>query len=143
MYATLACMVFVHTDLHQRGPSTAPRGGGVARARKFRVRVPGTAATPIEISSSASSITTTLPSLTSFDAGTTGDVAVDTDNHDSDTAAQLGACQICVGQPVGVVFVPCGHARCCLICALQLYESPGRQCPYCRQTISSVLNIYI
>ena len=45
-------------------------------------------------------------------------------------------CVVCMDGPAQVVFVPCGHACCCSLCAQRLAEAGTLvHCPLCRATI--------
>ena len=46
-------------------------------------------------------------------------------------------CVVCMDGPAQVVFVPCGHACCCSLCAQRLAAEAGTlvHCPLCRATV--------
>ena len=47
-------------------------------------------------------------------------------------------CKICMDKQIGVVFLPCGHFICCVVCAPSL-----KDCPYCRQSIHGTVKTYV
>ena len=47
-------------------------------------------------------------------------------------------CKICLDAEVGVVFLPCGHLCCCVLCAPAV-----RQCPICRAEIRGTVRTFI
>ena len=47
-------------------------------------------------------------------------------------------CKICMDAEVGVVFIPCGHLICCVICAPSL-----KNCPMCRQSIQKTVKTFM
>lgn len=47
-------------------------------------------------------------------------------------------CKICLDAEVGVVFLPCGHLCCCVMCAPAV-----RQCPICRAEIRGTVRTFI
>lgn len=47
-------------------------------------------------------------------------------------------CKICLDAEVGVVFLPCGHLCCCVMCAPAV-----RQCPICRADIRGTVRTFI
>jgi hypothetical protein len=46
-------------------------------------------------------------------------------------------CCVCCNASANVVFVPCGHKKCCLDCAAQV-----PRCPICRERKQSVVRVY-
>jgi len=48
-------------------------------------------------------------------------------------------CKICCAQDINSVFVPCGHAICCMSCGERFDGGP---CPICKQRIALVLKTY-
>lgn len=52
-------------------------------------------------------------------------------------------CQICYGNQVNAILLPCGHAKTCLSCAQKIKDSPQPVCPYCRKPISLVCKIIL
>ena len=52
---------------------------------------------------------------------------------------KIGDCVICLDQPIGTVFLECGHLACCRTCA----SSPQlKNCPICRAPILRILPIF-
>jgi baculoviral IAP repeat-containing protein 7/8 len=49
-------------------------------------------------------------------------------------------CNICLTQPINIVFLPCGHAYCCWWCSDEIED---RKCPYCRCLIKSPHKLFI
>ncbi len=47
-------------------------------------------------------------------------------------------CKICADREVGVVFVPCGHFACCVVCAPSFAH-----CPVCRTDIQSAVRTFL
>lgn len=49
-------------------------------------------------------------------------------------------CIVCIDRPSKeCVFIPCGHQRFCLQCAMRL---KGRPCPFCRTVVNDVLKLF-
>merc|ERR1711971_574988 len=46
--------------------------------------------------------------------------------------------KICMDKEVGVVFLPCGHLCCCVLCAPSL-----RDCPVCRRNIQGTVRTFM
>lgn len=77
------------------------------------------------------------------------------DSFDSDLKNQEGesdvkqklkrnsSCCICLDRDINIVFKECSHACTCSSCAERLYNSDTKQCPICKNTISSYSEIYI
>merc|ERR1719481_1070113 len=47
-------------------------------------------------------------------------------------------CKVCMDGEVGVVFLPCGHLCCCVLCAPSL-----RDCPVCRTNIQGTVRTFL
>jgi len=55
---------------------------------------------------------------------------------------ELLLCIICCEEPVGAVFLDCGHIACCLSCAKHTKER-HKLCPVCRQVIRRAKAVYL
>ena len=47
-------------------------------------------------------------------------------------------CKVCMDAEVSMVFIPCGHLICCVVCAPSL-----KDCPMCRQPIQRSVKTYM
>ena len=54
----------------------------------------------------------------------------------SHALARQYECKICFARPIDTVFLPCGHAMACALCASRLHGDDGaRACPACASEI--------
>jgi len=83
----------------------------------------------------------TVP-LSAGGAATVSDAVVDVDVAEVVAAVvpEKAECTICMAAPVGVVFLPCGHAITCKTCAAAIAEK--KECPACRGQIEQVMNLF-
>ena len=58
----------------------------------------------------------------------------------SSAAAGGASCAVCFSQPREILFFPCKHLVACAACAARLPQP--RQCPACRASIASTLQVY-
>ncbi len=69
----------------------------------------------------------------------------------SDNAVRLNAvesewdssCIVCMDGLVGSVFIPCGHAACCLHCGHMIASSKVPCCPICRAAIAICQQLFL
>nr|XP_034334885.1 death-associated inhibitor of apoptosis 2-like [Crassostrea gigas] len=77
-----------------------------------------------------------------FTGGTSSNTAVESGSKDLEEENRLlreqKTCKICLDAEVGVVFLPCGHLCCCVMCAPAV-----RQCPICRAEIRGTVRTFI
>lgn len=50
---------------------------------------------------------------------------------------EIKMCKVCSGDTQETVFIPCGHIVACLNCAKTL-----KKCPFCREVISNLVEIF-
>ncbi|XP_065928033.1 death-associated inhibitor of apoptosis 2-like [Magallana gigas] len=74
--------------------------------------------------------------------GTSSNTTVEPGSKDLEEENRLlreqKTCKICLDAEVGVVFLPCGHLCCCVMCAPAV-----RQCPICRAEIRGTVRTFI
>ena len=58
----------------------------------------------------------------------------------STEGGKMSECKICFEKPIESALLPCGHSLLCTDCALALTPP---LCPVCRETVESVLRIFI
>jgi baculoviral IAP repeat-containing protein 7/8 len=57
--------------------------------------------------------------------------------QENDRLRNMRTCQQCRSQPVGVIFLPCGHIVACTTCAPNI-----RRCTRCDTVIRATANVY-
>ena len=53
----------------------------------------------------------------------------------------IGFCSVCLNEPCGLVFIPCGHLTTCRPCGGQIYQTT-RKCPMCREEIERINDVF-
>ena len=51
-------------------------------------------------------------------------------------------CSVCMAEPIGAVFDPCGHGKVCFECAIEVKNNDGH-CPVCRESIRRVMKLFL
>ena len=80
------------------------------------------------------------------DAGGIDSAAVVPDKHnaddgDSSAISDDNECIVCLERGRSVAFIPCGHYRCCEVCANSIMTST-KSCPCCRRDIDEIYRIF-
>lgn len=53
-------------------------------------------------------------------------------------------CIICLERPIEVALIPCGHAKTCTVCCVEMQQHERvPRCPVCRAEVESTLRVYI
>ncbi|CAM9821237.1 unnamed protein product [Scytosiphon promiscuus] len=60
-------------------------------------------------------------------------------DQEKDEGDSEGKCFICWEEEIEIIFVPCGHAACCIKCGTKLASGP---CPICRGTVESAIRYF-
>lgn len=55
---------------------------------------------------------------------------------------EMRTCKVCHKNPVGVIFLPCGHIVACTTCAPNVRKCPGPSNNNCQYTIRATANVY-
>lgn len=74
---------------------------------------------------------------------TEADNAYALDMGEADDVSSTRSCIVCMDGPVSSVFIPCGHAACCLKCGKAIEGSKDPRCPICRTMVNKSQQLYL